>query len=78
MVYWAFTLPNMYTSSTGLANAFLHVQDFAQNASVIDEDVGFGVYLDGQTFSISGTYIGNLNHFTSVVCQSPRTVLDLL
>jgi len=68
----------MYTSSTGMTNAFLHIQDFAQNASVIDRDIGFGVHLDGQTFSISGTYIGTLDHFTSVVCQILSAVLDLL
>ncbi|MCJ1245196.1 hypothetical protein MMC30_002397 [Trapelia coarctata] len=67
VVYWAFTLPNMYTSSAALTNAFLHIQDFALNASVIDRNIGFGVHLDGQTFSVSGTYIGTLNHFTSVI-----------
>jgi hypothetical protein len=67
----------MYTSSTGLTNTFLHIQDFAQNASVIDRDIGFGVYLDGQSFSVSGTYIGTLDHFTTVVCQILSAVLDL-
>ena len=54
-----------------MTDAFLHIQDFAQNASVIDRNIAFGVHLDGQTFSISGTYIGTLNHFSSVVCQTP-------
>lgn len=57
----------MYTSSAKLTNAFLHVQDFAQNASVVDRNIGFGLYMDGSAFSFSGQYFGTLDHFTNVV-----------
>lgn len=51
-----------------MADAFLHIQDFALNASVIDADLGFGIHVDGKSFSIGGTYIGSQDHFTNVVC----------
>ena len=64
---WSFSLPNIFSSATTATNALLHIQDFATNASVIDAQLGFGIYMDGTTFSISGTYFGSQSHFTSVI-----------
>lgn len=53
----------MYVNRQGFVNAMLHIQDFAQNSSVIDRKISFGVFLDGQTFRIGGQYYGDADHF---------------
>lgn len=57
----------MFVSAETSTDAFLHIQDFARNASVIDRKIGFGTYLDGQGFSIGGTYLGTLDDFNNKV-----------
>ena len=57
----------MFVSAETSTDAFLHIQDFARNASVIDRKIGFGTYLDGQAFSIGGTYLGTLDDFNNKV-----------
>lgn len=68
VINWSFSLPNMFSSASTAANALLHIQDFATNTSVIDRNLGFGIYMDNSgIFSISGTYYGAMSHFTSVI-----------
>ena len=57
----------MYNSAAAPTAAFTHIQNFALNASVVDGKLGFGVHLDGQSFSISGTYLGDLETFTNAI-----------
>lgn len=45
----------------------LHIQNFAQNASVVDRKLGLGMYMDGYGFSISGTYFGSLTDFNTKI-----------
>ena len=67
VVQWSFELPDMFVSASATADRFLHIQDFARNASVVDQKLGFGVYLDGHTFRITGTYFGILEVFNNKV-----------
>lgn len=67
VVQWSFSIPNVFSSAATATNIFLHIQDFARNAAVIDRNIGFGVYLDGQSFSISGTYFGSLDNFNNKI-----------
>lgn len=69
VVNWQYSIPGMFTSAATTTAAFTHVQAFAQNASVVDRKLGFGIYLDGSGFSISGTYIGDLNTFNSKIAR---------
>lgn len=57
----------MFQSAAASANYFLHIQSFAQNASVIDRKLGLGMYMDGSGFSISGTYFGTLDDFNNKI-----------
>lgn len=57
----------MFTSATTSANVLLHIQSFAQNASVLDRKLGMGMYMDGSGFSISGTYFGSLDDFNTKI-----------
>ena len=67
VVNWQYSIPGMFTSAATTTAAFTHIQAFALNASVVDRKLGFGVYLDGSGFSISGTYIGDLDTFNSKI-----------
>lgn len=67
VINWSFGIPGMFVSAETSTAAFLHIQDFARNASVIDRKISFGSYLDGQGYSIGGTYFGTLDDFNNKV-----------
>ena len=70
VVNWAYSLPGMYDSAATTTEAFTHIQNFALNASVVDRKLGFGVHVDGSSFSVSGTYIGDLAVFTDTIAPA--------
>ena len=70
IVNWSYSIPGMFTSATTSAEVFAHIQAFAQNGSVVDGKLGMGMYLDGSTFSISGTYIGNETTFVDIIAPA--------
>lgn len=67
VVQFSFGISNIYSSVAAATNIFLHIQDFARNATIIDRNIGFGVYLDAQQFIIQGTYFGSLEDFDAKV-----------
>ncbi|KAL9591245.1 MAG: hypothetical protein Q9179_007917, partial [Wetmoreana sp. 5 TL-2023] len=67
VVQWSFSIPDMFKTASTSATYFSHIQSFAQNASVVDRNLGIGVYMDGQAFSISGTYFGTLDNFNNKI-----------
>ena len=67
VVNYAYSLPGMFENSNTSAEVFQHIQTFALNSSVVDRNLGLGVYLDGSTFSVSGTYFGSLSDFQSKI-----------
>ena len=67
VVNWSFSLPNMFHSAAILTSTFMHLQTFAQNASVVDRKLGMGMYMDGSGFSISGTYFGSMANFENFI-----------
>ena len=67
VVNWQYSIPGMFTFAATTTAVFTHIQAFALNASVVDRKLGFGIYLDGSGFSISGTYIGDLSTFTDKI-----------
>ena len=76
VINFSFSIPNMITNVQNTVNAFLHIQAFAMNASVVDKNIGFGIYMDGDgSFSIGGTYFGTLNTFnTKIAPELLRTL----
>ena len=70
VVNWQYSIPDMFTSATTSAAVFQNIQTFALNATVVDRNLGMGMYMDGQGFSISGTYFGPLSRFTSQIAPS--------
>ena len=67
VVQWSFSFSNVFTSATTATNIFLHIQDFARNPAVVDRNLGFGIYMDGHGFSVSGTYFGSIDTFNNKV-----------
>lgn len=67
ITYFAFPFNGVFGSKTKFTNSFLHLQDVAKNASVVDNKISFGIYLDGETFSLSGAYFGSVADFNSKV-----------
>ncbi|KAH3955534.1 hypothetical protein HBI56_018940 [Parastagonospora nodorum] len=68
ITYFAFPFAGVFDSKTKFTNTFLHLQDVAKNASVVDDKISFGIYLDGYgTFSLSGAYFGSVADFNSKV-----------
>lgn len=67
IINFEYMIPGLYTSATDMTEAFLHIQAFALNSSIIDGKIGFGVHLDGSTFTISGTYLGDLTTWGNIL-----------
>jgi hypothetical protein len=67
VINWGWTLPDMYSDRDQFINAFLHIQNFAQNASVVNRNISFGMYLDGRVFNIAGLYHGDAAYFNNTV-----------
>lgn len=63
VVNWQYNLPNMFTSASTSAKYMAHIQSFALNAQLVDRHLGLGMYMDGNTFYVSGTYFGTLADF---------------
>ncbi|KAI4140180.1 MAG: hypothetical protein L6R39_005907, partial [Caloplaca ligustica] len=42
VINWSFSIPNMFQSAATSANSLVHIQSFAQNASVVDRKLGMG------------------------------------
>lgn len=68
ITYFAFPFSGVFNSKATFTNTFLHLQDVAKNASVVDNKISFGIYLDGYgTFSLSGAYFGSVADFNSKI-----------
>ncbi|KAI6327834.1 hypothetical protein MCOR34_000336 [Pyricularia oryzae] len=67
VVNWSFGFANQFDTPSVGAKTMLRIQSFARNASVIDRKIGMGVYMDGETFSFSGTYFGSLSDFNTKI-----------
>ena len=69
IINWQFPFPGVLETPAIATKIMLHLQDWAQNSSVVDRKLGgMGVYMDGDgTFSMSGTYFGDLATFNSKI-----------
>ncbi|KAL5117079.1 hypothetical protein ACEQ8H_005038 [Pleosporales sp. CAS-2024a] len=64
-----FAIPFQGVNSKAIfTNALLHLQSVAQNASIVDDKLSFGIYLDNYgSFSLSGAYFGSVQEFHSQI-----------
>ncbi|KAL6719818.1 hypothetical protein ACLMJK_001739 [Lecanora helva] len=70
VVNWAFTIPGMYESANATTAVFQYIQSFAINDPIVDGKLAFGVHLDGSSFSISGTYLGDALYFNKTIAPA--------
>ncbi|KAF1834659.1 FAD-binding domain-containing protein [Decorospora gaudefroyi] len=68
ITYFQFAFTGIFNFKRVFTNTFLHIQDVAKNASVIDNRISFGIYLDNWgTYSLSGAFFGSVNEFNTKV-----------
>lgn len=68
ITYFQFDFNGVFNSKSVFTNTFLHIQDVAKNASVVDNRISFGIYIDGYgTYSLSGAFFGTVAEFNSKV-----------
>ncbi|KAI0467332.1 Glucooligosaccharide oxidase [Xylaria cf. heliscus] len=67
VVKWSVHIPEAMKSVKNAVEAFQLVQDFANNPSIVDRRLGLVVFLKHDCFTLEGTYLGNMNEFSSTV-----------
>ena len=67
VVNWAFKIPGMYISANVTTAAFQHIQSFSLDNTTVDGRLAFGIHLDGSTFTISGTFLGDQPTFEGTI-----------
>lgn len=66
VTYFGISWAGMFEAQSTFTNGWLRLQEIAQNASVVDSRISFGVYLDNAgTFSLSGFFSGTVDEFNS-------------
>lgn len=65
IVKWSVDAPEAMKSVENAVQTFLHLQSFANDASLIDRRLGFVVFLSHDRLTLEGTYIGDIDMFTS-------------
>ena len=67
VVTWRYNFPNQLVSASTTASSFLHTQDFAQNASVVNKNIGFSVSSNGLSITVIGAYSSSQSNFADKV-----------
>ena len=67
VVDFAINIPSALNSAEDATAGLLHLQTFAQNASVVDRDLTFGLYIDKGQYRVYGLYWAGLDKFNSEV-----------
>lgn len=66
----------IYANKADFTNTFLHFQEVAKNASVVDDRISWGTYLDGSGYTLSGTFFGSVDEFnTKVKPEALRSII---
>ncbi|KAF2404165.1 FAD-binding domain-containing protein [Trichodelitschia bisporula] len=67
IVNFAIIFGDMFSNKDRFVEAFMHLQDVAQNASVIDSKTSFGMKVNGFNFTVNGQYFGSAATFNSTI-----------
>jgi hypothetical protein len=76
ITYFSIPFSGILDTKAVFTNTFMHIQDVAQNESVVDDRISFGIYMDqGGTFSLSGVFFGSVDEFnTNIKPEIMRTL----
>jgi hypothetical protein len=75
LIYYSYTFNNLFADVTTVTNAFSHIQDVVQNASIIDRNLGLGISTNGQAFTVEGTYFGTADTFNNQIAPALLSTL---
>lgn len=67
IVNFAVSIPNVLGSAATAAKAFLELQSFVLSSPYVNRNISFGIYTDGNAFSLGGWYFGDEAFFKSMV-----------
>jgi len=66
VVHFTYDFEGIFKSKDKFRDIFLHLQDVAMNASVMDDKSNYQFYLDGNgTYSVSGIYFGSVDEYNN-------------
>ena len=58
----------LFEDKKAFTDTFLHIQDFSTNASVVDNRISYGIFLDGvETYNLGGTFFGSVDEFNNEI-----------
>lgn len=67
---FSYDVSDAMASSSLATAAFLAVQSFALNASVVTRELGLGVTITASSFAVHGTYFGSIRKFSSTIAPA--------
>ena len=67
---FSYAVPDALGSASLATATFLQIQALTLNASVVTRQLGFGIFVAPDTFSVDGTYLGTLASFNAVVAPA--------
>lgn len=67
VVYFAFNFPAAAADVEAGVSAAMHLQAVAQNASVMDRNLTFGIVVAPDTYTLRGTYLGDDRRFSASI-----------
>lgn len=67
---FSYDVSDALVSSALATSAFLAVQSFALNASVVTRELGLGVTITASSFAVHGTYFGSIKTFNATVAPA--------
>ncbi|KAK0742757.1 hypothetical protein B0T18DRAFT_481258 [Schizothecium vesticola] len=70
VVQFSYDVSDALASSALATSAFLAVQSFALNASVVTRELGLGVTITASSFAVHGTYFGSIQTFNATVAPA--------
>jgi hypothetical protein len=67
VINFSVDLSAVLSSASTVANAFLELQNFVLTSPLVNRNISFGIYTDGNSFSVGGWYFGDQTYFTTTV-----------
>jgi FAD/FMN-containing dehydrogenase len=67
VINFSVDLSAVLSSAPTVAKAFLELQNFVLNSPLVNRNISFGIYTNGNSFSLGGWYFGDQTYFTTTV-----------
>jgi hypothetical protein len=67
VINFSVDLSTVLSSASTAANAFISLQNFVLTSALVNRNISFGIYTDGNGFSLGGWYFGDKTYFSNTV-----------